>query len=207
MVAGSDRSSTAAVPSAIGCATGRSGSIHCKPKSSSRTSAKKGDAIARGWMAEQMSCTNPGKLQFADRKPPPIWSFASSRRTCRPSRASVIAAARPLGPEPTMTASYAMLSPGKMAACRRETSQKGEVRGRRENGFQRRRWAVWHLTMMFIRALIGVDNPIAGATFSIHFQVWLCRTHCIGSPRAAAIKSCDSSPTVSRTSGATIFLQ
>src|ERR687885_1988759 len=57
-------------------------------------------------MAEQMSWTNPGSVNSAERVPPPIVSSASRTTTERPLRASSTAAARPLGPEPTTTASY-----------------------------------------------------------------------------------------------------
>ena len=49
---------------------------------------------------------NPGSVSSADRMPPPIVGAASITRTESPSRASVIAAANPLGPDPTTTASY-----------------------------------------------------------------------------------------------------
>src|SRR3954471_9141947 len=47
----------------------------------------------------------PGRVSSAERDPPPIVCLASSTRTERPARASTIAAARPLGPAPTTTAS------------------------------------------------------------------------------------------------------
>src|SRR5438445_399763 len=42
----------------------------------------------------------------AERAPPPIVEFASRTRTEYLTRARVIAAARPFGPDPTTTASY-----------------------------------------------------------------------------------------------------
>ena len=59
-------------------------------------------------MAEHMSCTNPGSVISPDRVPPPIWSHASSNKTCFPACARVIPADSPFGPEPTITASYDM---------------------------------------------------------------------------------------------------
>src|SRR5207248_8642418 len=50
----------------------------------------------------------PGKVSSAERAPPPIVAFASQTTTEHPARASVIAAARPFGPEPTTTASYSV---------------------------------------------------------------------------------------------------
>src|SRR6185295_11362471 len=63
------------------------------------------EATPRGWMAEQTSWTKPGSVSSADRVPPPTVAAASTRRTERPARASVMAAARPLGPAPTTMAS------------------------------------------------------------------------------------------------------
>src|SRR3954454_22141931 len=47
----------------------------------------------------------PGNVTSAERSPPPSVSAASRRTTERPARAIVIAAASPLGPAPTTTAS------------------------------------------------------------------------------------------------------
>src|SRR5690242_5988646 len=55
-------------------------------------------------MAEQTSCVKPGSVSAADRLPPPMVSSASKTVTSRPACASVIAAARPFGPEPTTMA-------------------------------------------------------------------------------------------------------
>ncbi len=96
-----ERWSRMAVPSSSGCARGASGWIHWRPKSPSGNDRKNGDATARGWMAEQISCTKPGSVSVPDRVPPPIVSAASMTVTERPARARVTAAARPLGPDPT----------------------------------------------------------------------------------------------------------
>ena len=48
---------------------------------------------------------NPGSVSSSDRVAPPIVVSASKTRTERPARARVMAAARPLGPEPITTAS------------------------------------------------------------------------------------------------------
>src|SRR5213083_1886982 len=53
-----------------------------------------------------MSCTNPGNVSSAERAPPRRVAFASQTSTEHPARASVIAAARPFGPDPTITPSY-----------------------------------------------------------------------------------------------------
>ena len=71
-------------------------------------SPKKGEAASSGCTAEQTSWWNPGRVSSCGAAPP------AGRRprpritsTTRPARASVTAAARPLGPEPTTTASTA----------------------------------------------------------------------------------------------------
>src|SRR3712207_5692731 len=60
-------------------------------------------------MAEPTSWTKPGNVSCAERVPPPTMASASSTSTERPFRANSTAAARPLGPEPTTTASYILL--------------------------------------------------------------------------------------------------
>jgi hypothetical protein len=77
-----------------------------RPDRSRGRVVKNGEAAASGWTAEQTSCKKPGSVSSAERAPPPIVAFASQTKTEQPARASVIAAARPFGPEPTMTASY-----------------------------------------------------------------------------------------------------
>jgi hypothetical protein len=58
-------------------------------------------------MVEQMSWRKPGSVNSSVRAPPPIVSLASTTHTDSPARASSMAALKPFGPEPTMTASYA----------------------------------------------------------------------------------------------------
>src|SRR5262245_62277912 len=52
-----------------------------------------------------MSCVKPGSVSPAERHPPPIVSAASKTTTLRPVCAMTMAAASPLGPDPTTTAS------------------------------------------------------------------------------------------------------
>ena len=104
-VSATERSSTAALPSSSGCASGASGCTHASPCSASGSVRRKGETTPIGWMAEQTSCKNPGNVSSAVRAPPPIVSFASITRTPRPAWARRIAAASPLGPEPTTIAS------------------------------------------------------------------------------------------------------
>src|SRR6266853_7020014 len=52
-----------------------------------------------------MSCTKPGSVISADRTPPPGVDADSSTQTERPAWARRMAAASPLGPEPTTMAS------------------------------------------------------------------------------------------------------
>ena len=104
-VTSTDRSSTTAVPSSSGCARGAGGWIIWSPCSASETDRKNGEATASGWIAEQRSWTNPGSVSSSLRQPPPIACSASTTSTERPARARQIAAARPLGPEPTTIAS------------------------------------------------------------------------------------------------------
>ncbi len=59
-------------------------------------------------MAEQMSWRKPGRVTSAVRAPPPMVALASITSTRRPARPRVMAAASPLGPDPTTTASYAL---------------------------------------------------------------------------------------------------
>ena len=101
-----DRSSSTAVPSSSGCASGAGGWIHSRPCSASGNCSKQGEPAAIGCTAEQTSCTNPGSVNSADRAPPPIVSAPSYTVTAQPARASTIAAARPFGPEPITTARF-----------------------------------------------------------------------------------------------------
>src|SRR5688572_19029537 len=104
-VASTERSSMTAVPSSSGCASGASGWIHSRPCLFSGSPLKNGDIRASGWIAEQTSCTKPGSVSSAERAPPPISLLLSYTATECPARAIWMAAARPLGPAPTTTAS------------------------------------------------------------------------------------------------------
>src|SRR5579859_5295871 len=75
------------------------------PYRSSGTDRRNGEPTASGRTAAQTSWTNPGSVRASDRVPPPAVGSASWTTTERPAFARVIAAARPLGPEPTTTAS------------------------------------------------------------------------------------------------------
>lgn len=79
-------------------------------------------------MAEQTSCTKPGKVSAAERAPPPGSGCASRTSTLRPARARTIAAASPLGPAPTTTASY----PAAIARLRGQRTRRSGVRSRNE---------------------------------------------------------------------------
>ena len=67
-----ERSSRTAVPSSSGCASGASGWTHSRPCAASGNCSKHGEHTARGCTAEQISWTNPGSVNSADRAPPPI---------------------------------------------------------------------------------------------------------------------------------------
>src|SRR5690606_1047921 len=69
-----------------------------------------GEAIAIGWMAEQTSCLKPGRVNALVRVPPPIVSAPSTIKVESPCCCSVIAAANPFGPEPTIMASYLFIA-------------------------------------------------------------------------------------------------
>src|SRR4051812_44699467 len=58
-----------------------------------------------GNVVAQTSCTKPGSVSAAERAPPPKVSLASTTSTAQPARARYTAAASPLGPLPTTTAS------------------------------------------------------------------------------------------------------
>src|SRR5205814_6811935 len=81
------------------------GWIQVRPNRSSGSVLKNGEPAASGWTAEQTSCTKPCRVSSAERAPPPMVALASSTHTEHPACASVIAAARPFGPDPTTTAS------------------------------------------------------------------------------------------------------
>ena len=80
-----------------------------RPWRSSGKARSAGEAMPRGWIAEQMSWTNPGSVRTALRVPPPAVGCPSTTRTRRPVRAIVIAATSPLGPDPMTMASYRSL--------------------------------------------------------------------------------------------------
>ena len=67
-----------------------------------------------GCTAEQTSCRKPGFVSSFVRIPPPMVSAASITNVFHPSRAKAIAALRPLGPEPMMTASYSVRRMGEL---------------------------------------------------------------------------------------------
>ena len=67
-----ERSSRTAVPSSSGCASGASGCTHSSPCAASGNCSKHGEHTAKGCTAEQISWTNPGSVNSADRAPPPI---------------------------------------------------------------------------------------------------------------------------------------
>src|SRR5690348_14496802 len=96
---------TTAVPSSRGWAMGAGGWIIRSPRRSRPRPRMKGELTASGWIAEQTSWWKPGRVRSAVRQPPPGVSEASSTSTERPARARVMAAASPLGPAPTTTAS------------------------------------------------------------------------------------------------------
>ncbi len=66
---------------------------------------KNGDAAASACTVEQTSWAYPGRVSSLVRQPPPGSAAPSMTSTASPALASVIAAASPLGPEPTTTAS------------------------------------------------------------------------------------------------------
>src|SRR5438270_8393058 len=57
-----------------------------------------------------MSCVKPGSVSASDRAPPPMVDSASRIPTDLPAPARTRAAANPLGPEPTTTASSGLLA-------------------------------------------------------------------------------------------------
>ncbi len=66
-----------------------------------------GEANASGWTAEPRSLTKPSPTSGAERVAPPGSGAASRTTTDRPVLATVMAAARPFGPDPTTTTSTA----------------------------------------------------------------------------------------------------
>ena len=104
-VRATDRASTAARPSANGCAMAISGWTQRRPWRSSSSASITGDATAAGCTAEKTSWWKPGSVSSAVCSAPPSAGAASTTSTERPARASVIAATSPLGPDPMTTAS------------------------------------------------------------------------------------------------------
>src|SRR6185312_3808450 len=101
----SELCSRAAVPSSKGCAAAAGGVTHSSPCSDKGRVLRKGEQTAIGYTEEQTSCTKPGRVNSADRTPPPGTSDPSSTTTDRPAWARRMAAASPLGPAPTTIAS------------------------------------------------------------------------------------------------------
>src|SRR4051794_26327319 len=75
------------------------------PREDRSNSRKNGAAAAIGCTVEHTSWWKPGRISSSVRMPPPGRSPASTTRTRRPAAASRRAAASPLGPAPTTTAS------------------------------------------------------------------------------------------------------
>src|SRR5918997_2142710 len=142
-VRSTERSSITAVPSSSGCASGAGESTSVRPCSARGSSLKNGEALASGWIAEQTSWTKPFRVSSAERTPPPTVSSASRTRTDRPSRARVIAAARPFGPEPTTTASGIFERPDHHVLARGEVQQRVVV--------QNLDAARWHRVLVDLR--------------------------------------------------------
>ena len=88
-----------------GCPTGAGAWANANPSRARSTARKAGEAIAIGCAVEQMSWRNPGRVTSSVLNPPPGVSAASRTRTRHPASARPTAANRPLGPEPTTTAS------------------------------------------------------------------------------------------------------
>ena len=65
---------------------------------------KNGEPTASGWTAEPKSWKKPGIVSSSVRAAPPACGCASKTSTRTPLCARVMAAARPLGPAPTMQA-------------------------------------------------------------------------------------------------------
>ena len=93
------------MPSSNGCANGASGWADASPCSASGSVFRNGEASASETTVAQTSWTEPGRVNSAERSPPPMVGCASYTRTDRPARASVIAAASPFGPDPMTRAS------------------------------------------------------------------------------------------------------
>jgi hypothetical protein len=151
-VASTERSSTAADPSSKGWASGADGWIHSRPCSPSGSVLKNGEAYPRGCMAEPRSWTKPGSVTSAERVPPPTVSSASSTATERPPLASSTAAARPFGPAPTTTASYAP----------RSVTRPGVVAGRASSAPLRQTCRAWTGRPRFARGSLRTTTGAWG---------------------------------------------
>src|SRR5450432_1092 len=57
-------------------------------------------------MAEQISCVKPGRVNEAERMPPPMVDSASISNIFNPACCRTMAADNPLGPDPTTSPSY-----------------------------------------------------------------------------------------------------
>ena len=129
----SRRSSAGAAPRCRRPAGGRCRSRGGSSRCPGRASGSRATPRPIGWIAEQTSCLNPGSVSSFVRVPPPIVRAASSTSTLWPLRAISTAAARPLGPEPTTTASYsgatfAARTQRRCGGCSRSTSTGGACR-------------------------------------------------------------------------------
>src|ERR1700726_1902458 len=91
-------------PPSSGWASGASGWMRSRPRRANGSVWKKGEPAASGWIAEKTSWRKPGSVSASVRDPPPMDAAPSTTRTDLPARASVMAAASPLGPAPTKTA-------------------------------------------------------------------------------------------------------
>ena len=109
-VRSTSRYSAAPPPSGRGCAQQTSGWIQRSPCSASGNCANTGDAPPAGYTAENVSWRKPGSVSSSVATAPPGRSAASSTVTAWPARASVIAAASPLGPDPITTAAGALIA-------------------------------------------------------------------------------------------------
>ena len=159
------------VPSSSGCARSISGWRQTRPCSASGSEERNGDETPNGCTAEQTSCSRPGTVSSAVRVPPPIVSSPSSTVTERPACASATAAASPLGPEPTTTASRVRAF-GVPAACsaeepagRRRTSWGDHAGGAAEVTCTGTSWSVgWRLTRSLTSTYPRSISPVAAST-------------------------------------------
>src|SRR5665213_1051673 len=104
-VAVMERSSSTASSPSSGWAIGTAGWTTSSPYRSAGNSRKNREEVAKGMTDAPTSWRKPGRVSSAVRHAPPTSSAASTTCTARPRSASTMAAASPLGPEPTTTAS------------------------------------------------------------------------------------------------------